>query len=571
MATRYEKCVASVWIVAVLSGKRGYAMADVFDKFKEYSVAEFFKKNRQMLGFSGKTRSLTTIVHEYVTNSLDATEEHGILPDIKVELKELESGNVKVRVTDNGIGIPEKLIGKALGQMLAGTKFGRYAQQRGQQGIGASGCTMYALLTTGKPVYVKSSYNGLVVKGDLSIDFKSNSPVLTNVVKEESTNGSGVVVEGEFGDVKYDGGPYGVYEYLKRTALANPHAQLTLIEPNGNSVVFPRSDERIPPKPKDVLPHPLGITTHDLIDFAKREKDSPSISSFLQSAFSRVSANKVGELKALVPEIDFAKKPKDLSWEDADKLVKMFKQVKWIAPTTDSVVPIGKEQIEKAMKSILMPEFISVTERSPKVFRGGIPFLIEVAIAYGGNSGRAKAEGGRGGDIFRFANRVPLLFDAGGCALSEAVKNIEWRRYGIRNFDEEAVTVLINFASVHVPYTGAGKQAIAQDEDVMDEIRNAVQEAARSMQRYVNSVVREREKEGKKKAVLRYIKQLSLDLADLANYKSSEELEKLLHEIVENKYIGAEANGEGSVKEEGEAGKEKKPEKEADANGNGEE
>ena len=53
-------------------------------EFKEHSVAEFFKKNRQMLGLYGKIRTLTTIIHEYVTNSLDACEEANILPDIEV-------------------------------------------------------------------------------------------------------------------------------------------------------------------------------------------------------------------------------------------------------------------------------------------------------------------------------------------------------------------------------------------------------------------------------------------------------------------------------------------------------
>ncbi len=516
-------------------------MADVFDKFKEYSVAEFFKKNRQMLGFSGKTRSLTTIVHEYVTNSLDACEEHGILPEIKVTISEMDGGTVKCRVEDNGSGIPEKLIGKALGQMLAGTKFARYVQQRGQQGIGAAGCTMYSMLTTGKPGYFESRYRGTAIMGNIAIDFKSNAPVLTNVVKEENVQTSGLVVEAEYGDVKYDAGQYGVYEYLKRTAIANPHAQITLVEPSGNSILFPRSDDRIPRKPQEIAPHPLGITTHDLIDFAKRERDFNTVSAFLQERFARVSANKVTEVKALVPDVDFNRAPKDLSWEEADKMVKAFRQVKWIAPATDSVVPIGKEQIEKAMKNILMPEFITVTERSPKVFRGGIPFLVEAAIAYGGNSGRQKSEGGKAGDIMRFANRVPLLFDAGGCGLTEATKNIDWKRYGIRDFDGEAITVFVNLASVHVPYTGAGKQAISTDEEIMDEIRNAVQEAARAMQRYVGSVVREREREGKKKAVLRYIDQLSKDLSDLSGEKAVDELKKLLTAIVETKYAGLEA------------------------------
>ena len=116
----------------------------IFKNFKEHSIAEFFKKNRQMLGYSGKVRSLVTVVHEYVTNSLDASEEAGILPDITVEIKELGEDKYSVTVEDNGPGIPKTYIGKALATVLAGTKFNRYMQQRGQQGIGAAGCTMFS-------------------------------------------------------------------------------------------------------------------------------------------------------------------------------------------------------------------------------------------------------------------------------------------------------------------------------------------------------------------------------------------------------------------------------------------
>lgn len=509
-------------------------MGDSFDKFKEYSVAEFFKKNRQMLGFSGKIRSLTTLVHEYVTNSLDGCEEHKVLPEINIEIKELENKNIELSVQDNGVGIPEKLIGKALAQMLAGTKFARYVQQRGQQGIGAAGCTMYALLTSGKPIYVESRYKKICTKCTVSIDFKSNTPILSNVIKEEGAENSGLFIKGEFGDVKYDSGAYGVYEYLKRTAIANPHAQIKLIEPNGNSVLFPRSDERIPEKPKEILPHPLGISTHDLWEFAKKENQNLSV--FLQTSFSRVSLNKVRELKENLPPELFNKKTKELSWEDCDLIVKAFGKVKWIAPAMDSLIPIGPHQIEKAMKNILMPEFISVTKRSPKVFKGGIPFLVEAAIGYGGNAGRIKKTGEREGDLLRFANRVPLLFDGGSCAITESIKNMDWPRYGIKNFEQAPITVFVNFISVHVPYLGAGKQAISQEEEILDEIKNAVQEAARNIQRYISSVVRERESKHKKNVILRYVKQLSQDLSELTDKKQKQELEKLLIEIVEKKY-----------------------------------
>lgn len=509
---------------------------EIFKKFKEYSVAEFFKKNKQMLGFSGKIRSLTTIVHEYVTNSLDACEEHGILPNIKVIIKEVGEERIKVRVEDNGPGLPKELIGKALGQMLAGTKFARYAQQRGQQGIGAAGCTMFALLTTGKPIYVESKYRGKLVKCYVAIDFKNNSPIISNLSESEGVEESGLTVEGEFGEVKYENSQYGVLEYLRRTAIANPHAQITLEEPNGNIVIFPRSDEKVPEKPKEILPHPLGISAHDLIELSKTEKEARSLKRFLEIRFSRVSQNKIKELQEILKDINFEKDPKELSWEEAEKIVKAFKNIKWMAPSSEGLVNIGKEQIEKALKNILMPDYVVVVERPPKVFKGGIPFSIEVAICYGGNSGKIKNDNTRGGDLLRFANKAPLLFDGGGCVISEVIKEIDWKRYGLKSFEEEPISIFININSVYIPYTGAGKQAIAKEEEIENEIKNAVQEAARNLQKYINSVIRERERETKKRVILRYVDQLTKDLSELSEERNEEEIRKKLTEIIEKKY-----------------------------------
>jgi len=508
----------------------------IFSEFKEHSVAEFFKKNKQMLGFSGKTRSLTTIVHEYVTNSLDACEEAGILAQITVKIEEVDREKYRVITEDNGPGIPKKHIGKALGQMLAGTKFHRYMQQRGQQGIGASGCTMYAQITTGKPVKATSFYDKKMISCEVAVDLKTNSAVLANIVEQE-TDGSkcGLVVEGEFADVKYDKSSFGVFEYMKRTAMANPHAQFTLIDPTGESVTFPRTVGEIPKKAHTVLPHPLGISTNDLLDLAHRDADSTKISVFLQNKFSRISAAKVKELKDALPSVDFEKKPHELTWSDAEALVKAFTSVKWIAPETDSVIPIGKEQIEKSLQSILAPQFLSVTERPVKIYKGGVPFAVEVAIAYGGHAGRQLADKFTS-DVMRFANRVPLLFDNSGCAISEAVKEVDWKRYNIKNFEEEPITLFINLASVYVPYTSAGKQAISSEEDVFAEIKYAVMEAARDLQRYLSGITRDRDKKERRKAVLRYVGQLSKDVVELAGSGKSADVEKKLMNLIETKY-----------------------------------
>lgn len=505
----------------------------IFKQFREHSVAEFFKKNRQMLGFSGKVRSLTMLVHEFVTNSLDACEEADILPEINVKLEELGEEHYRLTVKDNGPGIPQKHLGKALGQMLAGTKFHRYLQQRGQQGIGASACVMFSYLTTGQQVRVVSCSGKTKITCNLSIDFKGNRPVVEDVA-EEPTEDHGLTVVSEYKDVKYERSNKGIFEYLRRTALANPHALITLEEPTKEVITFPRSIQQNPRKAYEIKPHPMGIEPHDLLELAKQQKDNRKISAFLQDAFSRVSAAKVSELKEILPELDFEKPPEELQWNEAEELVKAFAKIKWIAPATDSLVPIGKEQVELSFHNIFNPEVLVVTERSPKIYRGGIPFMVEVGIAYGGGIRSA----GKAGEIMRLANKVPLLFDTSGCAITETVKNVDWKRYNLKNFEEEPVAVLVNLVSVHIPFTSAGKQAISQEEEVMDEIKFAVMEASRGIQRYLSGQRRAREIDTKRKVVNRYVSQLSSDLSTLTG-ENKTGIEKKLREIIEKKYVNS--------------------------------
>ena len=52
------------------------------------SVAEFFEKNRHLLGFDNPAKALLTVVREAVDNSLDACEDARILPEIKITVRE---------------------------------------------------------------------------------------------------------------------------------------------------------------------------------------------------------------------------------------------------------------------------------------------------------------------------------------------------------------------------------------------------------------------------------------------------------------------------------------------------
>ncbi|MEN6291782.1 MAG: DNA topoisomerase VI subunit B, partial [Methanobacterium sp.] len=112
--------------------------------------------------------------------------------------------------------------------------------------------------------------------------------------------------------------------------------------------------------------------------------------------------------------------------------------------------------------------------------------VIEAGLAYGGKSGRVVGEQKKA-EIMRFANRVPLTFDQGSCGITEALKSIDWKRYGIRDLENAPITVFVNIVSTHVPYMSTGKQSVAPEAEIMQEVRQATMKIARSLQKYLNA------------------------------------------------------------------------------------
>lgn len=496
---------------------------ELFRDFREHSVSEFFRKNAAMLGYTGKIRSLTTVVHEGVTNAIDSSEEADIPPNIFVAIKRIDENpeHLKVVIEDNASGIPEEFIPSVFGKMLAGTKLHRGAQSRGQQGIGVSGSVMFAQMTSGKPAtIITSTGNGEIVRKDVMIDVDRNEGKVVNGEKLKG-HWRGTRVELELKDVAYVRSRYGPFNYLRMTAIANPHAQITFVEPDGTLTIFERATEKVPSQPKPMPPHPWGVMSDDLLVLAKHTK-SRTVAGFLVAELSRMTKRKVEEVRKL-SSVDLDKKPSELTWEDAEKIVSAFKQIKFMAPPTEGLRPIGAADIENGMRQILKPEFVYAVTRSPKVYRGGIPFVVEAGIAYGGNAGKGasgenvEAET-EGMELIRFANRAPLIFDQGGCAITAAVRSIDWRRYGV-DIATAPLTLFVNVVSAYVPYTSAGKQSIAEEPEVFEEIRNTIMDVARELRRYLYRKIRVKEREQRAGVFEQYLPVIARKAAKLAGVK----------------------------------------------------
>lgn len=95
---------------------------------REISVAEFFSKNRHLLGFDNKKKALMTTIKEAVDNSLDACEEARIMPEISIEVIDMSNDRFRVIVEDNGPGIVKKQIPNIFARLLYGSKFHRMKQ-----------------------------------------------------------------------------------------------------------------------------------------------------------------------------------------------------------------------------------------------------------------------------------------------------------------------------------------------------------------------------------------------------------------------------------------------------------
>ena len=515
---------------------------ELFTEFKEHSVADFFKKNKQMLGLSGKQRTMTTIIHELVTNSLDACEEAGILPEIEVTISELGSEYYEISVVDNGPGIPEDKLASAMGKLLAGTKFHRLVQTRGQQGIGVSGIILLSQMTTGKPTKLISGTNkGKTISMEMSIDSKTNTPKVSEKHYLENKF-RGLAVKCKFKDIIYKKGQASVDEYIRRTAIANPHLTITFIDPFDEKTKYTRTVNKLPNIPTAVKPHPRGVTVDELLSYA-RHAQSRKVNSFLTSTFDRFGQTAVDNIQKLV-HFDLNKDPRAMTWEEAEDLIKAIKQTKFIAPSTDNLVPIGEDHIKKSLKSIVEPEFLSAVTRKPTVYQGGYAFQVEAAVAYGGKAGRLVSvektinkkevitEEIRSSEIIRYANKAPLLFDAGGCAITKTVESVEWKRYGVYNFDTSPITIFLNLISVHIPYTGAGKSAVSDDSDIVAEIKLALMDVARRVGTYIIEKKREEEKKEKKKVFAKYAPYVVDALIHTTGEKNRELLLKNLNNMV---------------------------------------
>ena len=317
--------------------------------------------------------------------------------------------------------------------------------------------------------------------------------------------------------------------------------------PGNETLSFPRAASELPKEAVEIKPHPHGVELGSLMLLA-RESKSRDVRGFLQTAFSRVSPAASADILSKVSWGKKLVRPRGLGENRAmaEELHKAIAATKLMSPPTNCLSPIGDELMRKGLVSFLHviesegeagdentqldldtagmktarkgkaaaagkrakssepaaaepvpdapPEegvekikghnyFIATVTRPPKVYRGN-PFQVEVGLAYGGSWPPDKTI-----ELFRFANRVPLLFQRGACGVTEAIVRTDWRNYLLSqpkgSLPVGPMALLVHIASVWVPFTSESKEAVAHYPDIIKEIQLAAQECGRKLATFI--------------------------------------------------------------------------------------
>jgi len=502
-------------------------MAQQREVFMEISPADFFYRNRDLAGFTNPSRAVYATIRELLENSLDACELHRIPPEIYIRLSQ-ESSNDKaetyrIRIMDNGSGVPPEHIPSAFGQILYGSKY-TLKQVRGTFGLGGKMAVLYGQITTHSSVHIISSTGtSRIYEFELMIDIQKNRPIIMKKdVKSNKDKWHGTIIEFTFeGD--YTKAMAKIIEYMKQTAMVAPYANLTFIDPKGRLYRYTRITDKLPPPPDEILPHPYGVDVETIQRIINVTKCRDMLC-FMTTHFHRVGKN-TAEKFLEYAQLDGKTDPKRLTPDDSVALAQAMRNFPdFLPPDASCLSPIGRELLEAGIRKELNPDFIIVEQRKPAAY-SGYPFIVEVGVAFGG-----EVPSKTGIALYRFANRIPLLYDeSSDVAWKVANTKVNWRHYKVT--PDMPIALIVHICSTKVPYKTVGKEFIADRPEVENEILRGVRNVSRRLRLFLSrkiSIERERQRLN---VFSRYLPKIAKFATELAEKEEEPDIKPLLGSI----------------------------------------
>ncbi|MHA1882967.1 MAG: DNA topoisomerase VI subunit B [Candidatus Thorarchaeota archaeon] len=491
--------------------------------FSSISPSEFFYRNRQMAGFGNPTQALYTSVRELVENSLDACEEARQLPEIDITIEDQKSQNVMVRVTDNGIGVPPEHVPSAFGTVLYGSKYAP-RQRRGTFGLGVTMAILYGQITTNSPVIVHTRCTedtGREFK--LFIDIENNTPVTESELSRTRNNLGTTVTLHLKGDLNRARDR--IQEYLQLTAVSSPHAKLTLSINNEPQLRFGGLAKILPTLSVETKPHPRGADIELLKRLVALDLDA-SLNDFIITSFQQVGDRTVKRFLQFM-NMDSRRTMRTFQRDDLSRLSVALQQFDGFnRPESNCLSTIGKNEFLGSVKKTYGLELGYYTSSVPSEWNGH-PFIIECVLATSGKFPKTDIP-----TLYRFANRVPLLYDATDDVFTKVLKRINWSKYGVSPSNPTAL--FLHFCSTRVPYNAAGKQSIAAHSSIDTESLSLFRALGRQLSKVIGNqkrITRDKKKHHQFRKVFHLLTKYSAELAEDGDQIDTESMTKNLFEV----------------------------------------
>ena len=539
--------------------------------YNRKAESEFFVDNSALAGFTGE-RILYMSVRELIENSLDSCEINHILPVIRISLKLLDPLNDLwiISCQDNGIGIPSEKVPVAVCSFLTSGKYVE-KQQRGLFGVGLKMIAAFSTKDTDHPLKVWSkSEEESEYYFDLRTDIGTNKPI---TLFKKSVKNDESQIEGESGFkveaiLRAKLSPVTknkIYDYISQTSIVNPYA-IIIFETDEGKVTFKRRTQIMPNPSREVLPHPSDMDLKTLkkaiFNFMNQKT---TLQGILSNSFQKMSNDKA---KDIINRAGLTIKPADQYDEhELIKVVNICKHTKFQSPNTDHLSPIGEKILTVGMTSeysiILNKETStsgSQTHLSAKILKPSLtsyssricvvnnrPTIVECGIAYGGDIPSFK--------LYRFANKIPLLYDEGSDVAREVISEVGINKMGIskkevkeqfsnvetrsdRTVEYLPIHIFFHICSTKIPYKTAGKESIASEGDLKKYMKSCLSDLYRKVSAQIRRELKIKEDENKLRLYKHYIPFIVNAISESIKI-DSKKLSKAFQNLAE-KYVGGE-------------------------------
>ncbi|EOY32515.1 hypothetical protein QUC31_019381 [Theobroma cacao] len=416
-----------------------------------------------------------------------------------------EASFYRVTCKDNGRGMPHDDIPNMFGRVLSGTKYG-LKQTRGKFGLGAKMALIWSKMSTGLPIEISSSMMGqnYISFCRLDIDIHRNIPHIHLHEKRDNKDrwhGAEiqVVIEGNWTTYRSK-----ILHYMRQMAVITPYAQFLFKfvsdAPDKNvTIKFARRTDVMPPVPVETKHHPSSVDIL-LIKRLIAETSKQNLMQFLQHEFVNIGKSLAERLIGeMGPEFSPKLAVKSLTDQQIVRIHQLFRQAKFDDPSGDCLSPAGEYNLRLGIIKELHPDMVATYSGSAQVFEGH-PFIVEAGVSVGGKDVK------QGLNIFRFANRIPLLFEQGGDVVTRtALKRISWSSYKI-NQTQDKIGVFVSIVSTKIPFKGTGKEYIGDDiSEIASAVKSAIKQCCIQLKSKIVKKMQAREQQERKRNLSKYI------------------------------------------------------------------